>query len=1024
MEFNYASKAVLASVLFLTVVLSAKAQSGNEGSIEGIVTDPAGAAVPQAKLRITQLQTSARFFTQSNAAGYFWFPAVPVGAYQLEAKHTAFATLVVKQIEVRVGEHVRVPVSLHLSEQLQSVTVDADPQPLDLASSQVSSVLDNRALTNLPVNGRDFISFTLLTPGVTQDVRGGLSFAGQRAMNSVLVDGANYDDSFWNQAMGGEGFAPPGTQGGYVVSLETVQEYQVNTNAYSAEFGRAAGGVINAVTKSGSNQFHGSGFWFFRDKSMNANNFLNNAYGLSKDPYHFHQAGGVLSGPVLKDRLFFLVSYDALRSNSVNPVILNFPPGFTKSDDPVVAGYQQTALDYLTPRAKPWNLPLIQNDYMAKIDWSAASSHLISVRWNHANYSDVAFGGDPQRSSENSLHTPSNTDITTIALSSTFSPSLINTVHATFLRGWSAFQPSSINPEAMIMEGGQLVLTIGRCQCTPQGWSTDRGQWSDTVSYIHRSHSLRLGVDAMQDWITYFQATRFSGSYLFRSLESFGRSLTRTSMPLVGDRYLQAFSGFGMSGVATHPNIFQIAGFAQDEWRVWHNLTLNLGVRYDVESIAKPPLKNPSQALASAGLDTSLLRTDKNNIAPRIGFAWASRGSDRMLIRGGYGIFYAMTPSIVASRADYLNGITDQYRTLFGGRSGAESIPLYPNTICGAPDPSGTPPSCSPPPVGATKPAIALFSPDHREGYTQQWSLGFEIRLAQDVALSVNYLGVKGTHLLRTRDVNLATPETKEEIGIAGTTTVLKFGEFTRARPIAGFDRVLLYESSANSNYQGLAVQLNKRLSHNFQLFGSYTWSKVIDDNPDQYAVQPGGADAQFLSDSSNPLADRSAGVNDQRHRLSLSGIWQLAYRNRLPRSARMVFSGWETSGILVAQTGQPYSGYVDFDLNNDGNAATDRTPGMGRNIFSLPGNVSFDARLARDVQLKEHIKLQLICEGFNVFNHTNVADVQRTQHSYSSDPTACGIARIPCLIPVTDFGLPLAYLPARIMQLAVRLTF
>jgi outer membrane receptor protein involved in Fe transport len=637
MASNYASKVVLASVLFLTVVLSVKAQSGNEGSVEGIVTDPTGAVVPTAKLQITQLQTSARFFTQSNAAGYFWFPAVPVGTYQLEVKHAAFATLVEKQIEVRVGEHVRVPVLLHLAGQLQSVAVNAGPQPLDLARSQVSSVLDNRALANLPVNGRDFISFTLLTPGVTQDVRGGLSFAGQRAMNSVLVDGANYDDSFWNQAMGGEGFAPPGTQGGYVVSLETVQEYQVNTNAYSAEFGRAAGGVINVVTKSGGNQFHGSGFWFFRDKSMNANNFLNNAYGLPKDPYHFHQAGGVLSGPVLKDRLFFLVSYDALRSNSTNPVILNFPPGFTKSSDPVVAGYQQKALDYLAPRAKSWNLPLTQNDYMAKIDWSAASSHLISFRWNHANYSDVAFGGDPQRSSENSLHTPSNVDIITIALSSTFSPSLINTAHATFLRGWSAFQPATINPEALIMEGGQLILTIGRCQCTPQEWSNDRGQWTDTVSYIHRSHSLRLGVDAMQDWITYFQATRFSGSYLFRSLESFGRSLTGAPMPLVGDRYLQAFSGFGVPGVSTRPNIFQFAGFAQDEWRVRRNLTLNLGLRYDVESIARPPVKNPSPALASVALDTSLLRTDKNNFGPRLGFVWAPRGSDRLLVRGGYG---------------------------------------------------------------------------------------------------------------------------------------------------------------------------------------------------------------------------------------------------------------------------------------------------------------------------------------------------------------------------------------------------
>ncbi|HET9180198.1 MAG TPA: TonB-dependent receptor [Terriglobia bacterium] len=1023
MASNWVLRILLASILLLAMALSALGQSGNEGSVEGVVTDPTGAVVPEATLQITQFQTSARFSTQSNAAGYFWFPAVPVGTYRLETKHAGFATLVVNQIEVRVGEHVTVPVSLHLAGDVQSITVQAEPQPFDRARSEVSSVLDNRTLTELPVNGRDFISFTLLTPGVTQDVRGGLSFAGQRAMNSVLLDGANYDDPFWNQAIGGEGFASPGTQGLYAVSLETVQEYQVNSNAYSAEFGRAAGGVINVVTKSGGNQFHGSGFWFYRDKSLNANNFLNNANGLPKDPYHFNQAGGVLSGPIRKDRLFFLVSYDALRSNSTNTVILGLPPDFNKSSDPVVAAYQQRALDYLVPRASSWDLPLIQNNFMAKIDWSASSSHLLSARWNHSRYSVLGFGG-PQLASEGSVPSPGNTDLLTLSLSSTFHPSLVNSAHASFWRGWYAFQAASINPEAFVLEGGQLVLDLGRCECAPQEWSNYRGQWSDTVSYIHRNHALRLGADAMQDWIRYFQATRFSGFYVFRSLESFGRSLAGTPMPLVGDEYLQAFSGFGVPGVSTHPNVFQFAGFAQDEWRVRRNLTLNLGLRYDVESITKPPVKNPSPALTSAGLDTSSLRTDNNNIAPRIGFAWAPRGSDHLVIRGGYGIYYAMTPSIVTSRADYLNGITVQSRAFFGGSPGAELIPSYPNTICGPPDPSGTPPSCAPPPVGATTPAIALFSPDHREGYAQQWSLGFEIRLAQNMALSASYLGVKGTHLLRSRDINLTIPETTERIGIAGTTTVLTFREFTRPRPIAGFDRVLLYESSANSIYHGLAIQLNKRFSHNFQLLGSYTWSKVIDDNPNQYAVQPGGADPEFLSDSSNPLADRSAGVNDQRHRFALSGIWQLAYANRLPRASRMIFGGWETSGVLVAQTGQPYSGYVDFDLNNDGNAATDRTPGLGRNTFYLPGGVTLDARLARDVPLKEHIQLQLICEAFNVFNHTNVADVQGTQHSYSSDPVACGIARTPCLVPVKDFGVPLAYLPARIMQLAVRLTF
>jgi outer membrane receptor protein involved in Fe transport len=613
----------------------------------------------------------------------------------------------------------------------------------------MSGVIDSRALTNLPVNGRDFTGFVLLTPGVTTDVRGGLSFAGQRAMNSVLVDGASYDDSFWNQAWGGEGFAPPGQQGGYAVSLETVQEYQVNANAYSAEFGRAAGGVINVVTKSGGNQFHGSGFWFYRDKSMNANSFLNNAHGLPKDPYHFNQAGVAISGPIRKDSLFFLASYDALRSNTRNPVFLGLPSDFRVSSDPVVAAYQQKALDYLAPRAKSWNYPFTQNVYMAKIDWYAASSHVLSARWNRQTFAGNGFGGDPQLSLENSLPTPFSTDILTFSLSSTLGPSLVNVARGSFSRGWNAFQPLSNNPEALVIEGGQLVLAIGRCQCTPQEWTTNRGQWSDAIFYIRGNHALRVGVDAMRDWITYLNATRFSGSYGFRSLESFGRSLADAPMPLPGDTYLQAFSGFGTPGVTTYPNIFQFAGFAQDEWRLRHNLTFNLGLRYDVETIARPSVKNPSHGLASAGLDTSLLSTDKNNLAPRLGFAWTPHGNNRLVVRGGYGIFYSMTPSIVTSRAHYLNGVSVQSRAFFGGRPGAELIPAYPNTFCGPPDPSGTPPSCAAPAIGATAPSISLFPRDHREGYAQQGSLGIEVLFPKDSTLSVSYLVAKGTHLLR-----------------------------------------------------------------------------------------------------------------------------------------------------------------------------------------------------------------------------------------------------------------------------------
>lgn len=222
-------------------------------------------------------------------------------------------------------------------------------------------------------------------------------------------------------------------------------------------------------------------------------------------------------------------------------------------------------------------------------------------------------------------------------------------------------------------------------------------------------------------------------------------------------------------------------------------------------------------------------------------------------------------------------------------------------------------------------------------------------------------------------------------------------------------------------------MQVNKRLSHNFQLLGSYTFGKVIDDAPNVY-YGGSGADNSLLSDATNPRADRSAGVNDRRHTFVLSGIWQLNYANALPAVARAILRGWELSGILTAQSGQPYSGIVNTDLNNDGNTVNDRTPGLGRNTFYLPRTVSFDPRVSRALPLNERVRLQLIWEAFNVFNRGNVTGVRTTQFSLSALPGVCGIAGRPCLVPQTAglsaFGTPTATSGPRIMELSVKILF
>jgi len=585
---------------------------------------------------------------------------------------------------------------------------------------------------------------------------------------------------------------------------------------------------------------------------------------------------------------------------------------------------------------------------------------------------------------------------------------------------------NSINPAADIFEGGQPALTIGRASLSPREIAIRRGELSDTLSLGRGRHAFKVGVNVLVDRIMFFNAANFSGSYRFNSLESFGRSLAGTPAPVAGERYVQAFSGDGTPGIRVHPNVEEFAGFVQEEWRARPTLTFNLGLRYDVQEMAKPRVKNPSPALVVAGLDTSFVPQDNNNFAPRLGFAWSPLRSNRMVVRGGYGLFYARTTAGLAARAHFLNGLTVQTRTFTGGTPSAVLIPAYPNTLCGSPRASRAPLTCPAPTTGAD--IIMPFDPNYTQPLVHQGSFGVEYEFHRDAALSVSYLVDRGIHLQRYRDVNLGTPGTTTAIGIAGTSAVLTFPRFTLPRPIAGFDRILLFESNANSIYHALAVQLKKRFSQEFQFLASYTFSKVIDDLPEPIPLNVPQGDSRLLSDGSNPRVDRAPSVSDQRHRFVLSGVWQLNYAKGLPAAAKAILAGWELSGILTAQSGLPYSGLVNFDLNNDGNSATDRTPGLGRNTFYLPTTVSFDPRVTRNVQFTERVRLQFIWEAFNVLNHANISGVRTTQFSRSTSAAVCGIAGTPCLVPqhigATAFGTPTATSGPRIMQLALKLLF
>jgi hypothetical protein len=999
----------------VSVCGTADAQSGNSGSVEGVVRDATGAVVPSVSITVGNPATSTAYVTTTDGLGAFRFLILPVGNYQLKAERTGFALLIYKDIAVTVGAKIHLPLTLTVAPTRGHMEISGEAPLLETTRTTVSSTINSRLIENLPVNGRNFIDFVVLCPGVIRGpvliaFGGGIpSSGGQRSLSVVLVDGSENSPMF----SGPFGGARP-----YQFSLEAVQEFQVNVNGYSAELGHAANGLISTVTKSGSNDFHGSAFWYYRDRGLNATDLIRKNNSQPKEPLHVHQFGAFVGGPILKDRLFFFAGYDGQRRQLQNLTLLNLPPGFALSSDATIASFQQMALDYLTPRAFPYLQTNDQDVYLAKLDWHIRPTQLLTGRWNRQRFTaknSNVLGAAASLESNGDSRTAN--DHVVMSLTSILSPKAVNVARFSYLRNDDPATANGVNPHAIVAEAGQTVLNVGRQIQNPQRSFVRQLEWSEILSLSLTSHALKFGGNVLLARNRWEHAPSFSGNFRLNSLESFGRSLAGVPAPAAGETFIQAFSGEGKPGTKSYPHSYEFAAFFQDEWRARSSLTLSLGLRYDVQVMARPPLRNPAAALATAGLDTSLVPSDANNFSPRMGFAWSPLRSARIVVRGGYGLFYGRLRAAVAARPHYQNGVSIQTRTFTGA-----AIPAYPNNLCGPPDPSEIPPSC-PPPVTASD-TIMLFGRDYVQPYDRHGSLGIEYQFHRDWAVSASYLLVRGSRLPRWHDVNLPV-SAPSAIGLAGTTTTFAYDRFSSSRPLGGFDRIFVLESSASSSYHGLAVGLNKRFANHFQFMASYTLGQAKDDRPEALVFNPGGpSDALLLSDATNPRADYGPGVTDARHRFTLSGVWELRYGHKLPRAWRAILSGWEFSGILAVQSGLPYSGLVNFDLNNDGNSASDRTPGQQRNTYRFPPQASFDPRLTRNVQLGERLRLRVIAEAFNVFNRANVVDVRTTQYSRSTSAATCGVAGTPCLVPQPNFGTPTATSGPRVMQLALKLLF
>ncbi|MCM3877280.1 MAG: TonB-dependent receptor [Thermoanaerobaculia bacterium] len=993
MSRSFRSLAILTVVMALALAWPAApllAQS-SAGSISGTVADTAGGPLPGAGVTARNARTGATRTTVSNATGTFTFPLLAVGLYGVTVDLSGFGSATKSGVEVNVGGDVSLKFVLALSSVKTAVTVTEEAPLIETTRTQQSDVVNENFIANLPTNGRNFIDFVLTTPGVTIDPRqGDISFAGQRGtLNSLVIDGANNDNTFFGQALGrtGSGRAP------YQFSQDAVKEFQVNRNAYTAEYGRAGGAVINVVTKSGTNEYHGSAFEFFRDKGLNANDYINVINGRDKSNYHYNQFGASLGGPILKDRLFFFANYDGQRNTNGNPVILN--TGSLNLSDPDTAA----GLAKLQPLTDSYDRGRNQDVFLLKADWEAGSTAHVSARYNRQRFtgSNNENGGTTQ-SVTHSGNSLVNTDTLTASVTSSLSASLFNELRGQYAKDSEPGLANSAAPEAVI-SGGGFSLTIGRNNFSPRETTITRYQVADAVTFLFGNHAVKGGFDFNRDLILNWFPGNFSGSYTFSSVANYNRNQP--------SQYLQAFPGAGTSGPFTNPDLSELGLFLLDEWRPTPSLTISLGVRYDKQGIAQPTVRNPDTQLLAAGIDTSVVPEDGNNVGVRLGFAWSPKGQDATVVRGGYGMFYGRTPSIMIGTAHSNNGVNVQTLTFTGAQ-----MPAYPNIFPSIP--TG---------VVLPKPTILVFDPNFENPLVHQASLGIEHSVSNDVSLGLSYLYVKGTKLQRSADINVGSPSVVNFTDAAGN--VYPITRYGTDRPFANFARVIQFQSTAESNYNGVTLELNKRFSNNWQGRVAYTFGKVLDTKPDATAVVPGTDDAKYASDPRNFDADYAPGDADQRHRVVLSAYWSLPYYRNAGGLEQALFGGWSLSGIITLASGQAYTPGLPnspaSDLNGDQNQRSDRAPGFGRNSQNYPVFFSFDPRITKDIPIGP-ATLQLIVEAFNLFNRSNVTGINTTYYSVSGT----NLTTLSTYGAPTQSGLYGTFTGngPRIVQLAVKVIF
>jgi carboxypeptidase family protein len=982
------------AALILVLMLPARSQDGTT-ALQGLVEDLSGARIASADVALTNPDNGYRATAKTDGEGRFRFAMLAPGNYAVVVSATGMAPAAQSGLKLHVGGSFQLQFRMRPQGHSENITVVAPTPILDPESGEVSQLIDHQAIVDLPLNGRRYTDLALLSPGVTQDPRGltsgsngDLSYGGTRGyQNSYLVDGADNNNSFFAQARGR--YRAP-----YQFSNEVIKEFRVSSNGYSAELGRAGGAVFNVVTNSGGNYWHGTGFLYVRDRTFDAQS----AYVTSQAYEQQRQFGGTFSGPLVKNRVFLYLGYD--QHQLTVPAIVQFGNG-ASSVVPQAADYDRhdedlvfAAASQLNSLAGEYPVQMGGNAGFAKVDFNLSRQQLLFFRLSTSRYSGTnnVFFDPASPITHYSEDNNGTEDVATESLAGSWTSAWTNQL-STNLRAQFSHdsQQSFANSDATKVKIYGLLDGTGRSGMLPRQTDERKLHIAETASYNVGRVNWKFGGDFLRAWIYNYYPSGFGGTYYFSNVKvnpwtfapmKHGDALTplRAYAHGVPRYYAQ---DFGNS--ESYPNSNSFAAFVQNTIRVTRSLTINAGLRYDLQTFEVPGLvRNPLYA------PSGKVPSDGNNFSPRVGFNYSIGQRHPVVIRGGFGFFYSQIPAMYASQVEMDNGLTQTHLYLDNMKSADALIfPKYPDALVNCPPGD----KVCPVPVSVANhltTQVSAFSPKFQTPHTEQASATVEYGLTQRLSLSASYLYVHGEHLIRSVDANLPKPKVTEYpvyddqsvftgqlYGVASFAT----WQTTRSiecpyppclndveRPEPRLGTINSFESEANSIYSGMTVQLKGQVSKQFFVRAGYTLAKAIDDGADSLVVgHPGNVQNAYATQ-----LERGLSVTDQRQRLVASTVYEPAVFHYQSRALGAIFNNWKASSVFTAGTGRPLNATTAGDSNRDDNSYNDRLPGAVRNAYIGPGYFTVDMRISKSLQLSERVRLTLLAESFNVSNRVN----------------------------------------------------